>query len=80
MLGHDILSHSLLGMVKAFVALAYLPSVFDKIIDTTKSVVIVIWPLISTMKHQTPSLIDIDNGTISYIVQRFLHSIHTNAC
>ena len=45
---------------------------FDKIIGSTKSVVIVMWPLTSIMKDQMSSVTDVDNDAISYAVQYFL--------
>ena len=68
-LEHDILPYFLLGMVKVFVMPINLSSMFDKILGSTESVVIVVWPLTSIMKDQTPSRIAIDNDAISYIVQ-----------
>ena len=68
---HDILLHFLLGTVAKSFRYGSLPSMFDKIIGSTESIVIVIWLLISITKDQMSSLTDIDNDAISYVVQCF---------
>ena len=64
-LGYDILPHFLLGMVKAFIMLAY-PGMFDNIIGSTETVVIVSC-MATYIYHERPNAVF--TGPVIYMKQ-----------